>query len=84
MIYIVKESVMNGTVTVNINVTGIEADTFEHAISRFKEIAETNGIKLTNPQQTKDNFFFNESSTTLDESPFYISGIIESKPLIVK
>lgn len=38
MIYILRDSVMNGTVTMNTYVTGIEADSFPEAIKKVKEL----------------------------------------------
>lgn len=48
MIYIINESVMNGTVTMSISSYGIEAENWDEAVEKFKlKVKDNAGLKIT-------------------------------------
>lgn len=80
MIFILKESMMNGTVTMDTMVTGIEADNFEEAKKKVKALPNV------------ENFIVQETDTEISMRPkpnpeiipsFNAFGIMKNEPLKV-
>ena len=73
-VFILKESVMNGTVTMEVFVTGIKADTFEQAIKKVKSLKNVSTAVIKN--ETDECFEFIISNET-----FPTWGCIKNEPL---
>lgn len=87
MIFILKEQVMNGTVTMTIMVTGIEADSFEEAVNKFKKHTKSNNINIivlgdvVSILNGKCPYTFSYTIPSGFGNNFSIFGSIEYKPL---
>lgn len=76
MIYLLTEQVLNGTVTMSINSTGIEAGNFEEAVEKVKKMDEND--KFVNVFQDEKTF----SCYVLQErSIFQVLCIMKNEPL---
>ena len=75
MIYILKESMMNGTVTIDTYTTGIEADSFPEAIKRVLALPNMNAAK--NIKETINDISFNF------DGHFPVYALMDSTPLKV-
>lgn len=73
MIFILKESILNGTVTMQTIVTGIEADSFKEAINKLKEFS---GYKNLNAEINNDTEEYFSYSIL-----FKLHGIMDNKSL---
>jgi len=78
MIFILLESIMNGTVTAKNNLSGIEAKDFASAKNRVKELPNFGNMRITT--ETDDLLSFVGPSTSID-MPLYCAGEIKNEPL---
>ena len=81
MIYILTEQIMNGTVTIDTSVTGIEAVDFEEAKHKLKVAAGDNGIgehgvEMENERDADDGFRY-----VIRGGTFPVVGRLSNKPL---
>jgi hypothetical protein len=74
MIYIVNESILNGTITVDSIISGIEAETFEKAMEKLKS-RFSGRIEILH-EDTQSISFYNKQ-----ECGFRVRGIMKNKPL---
>ena len=72
--FILKESVMNGTVTMEVFVTGIKADTFEQAIEKVKSLKNFSAAVIKS--ETNECFEF-----TISNETFPTWGCLKNEPL---
>lgn len=79
MIYLLTEQVMNGTVTMDIITTGIEADSFDEAFEKLTHFE--NWHMATNI--TKDDKAVSFSMPT-PSGGFGIGGLMKNKPLKIR
>ena len=77
-IYILEEHFMNGTVTLSVKATGIEADSFEEAIREFMKHAN-HAERLTIHKNDGESFTF--SMAQEKDIPYSCSGRIDPEPL---
>lgn len=78
-IYIIEEQILNGTVTMGISQTGIEAESFQEAVEKFLKYLEDKGNKTVKIAQNSDEAF---SYTVEQEEEFFtVCGRIKKEPL---
>lgn len=75
MIYIINEFIMNGSVTIGIENSGIEALSFAEAVILFKDKFKD---KISIIEDTEDRFTY---SVNQQESKFTLTGSILYRPL---
>ena len=73
MIFILKESIMNGTVTLKTMVSGVEADTFEEAVKHLKQLPFFENMKHIVEEKYGFSYWAKDGS---------LAGIMEAEPLI--
>ena len=76
MIFILVEEFFNGTVTASRTVSGIEADTFEEAVSKLEALLGTKELNYEIKQDTPEEFTYSILGQML-----YGYGRIKSEPL---
>lgn len=93
MIFVLKESLMNGTVTMATTVVGVEAETFEKAVEKVRakhakkniriqdEEINTNGWHyfINNPPADAPTFV--DGTGTVQRIHFPTSAVLERRPL---
>ncbi len=74
MIFILTESVMNGTVTMDIITSGIEADTWEEARAVLKSLPGVRSADIRTDDNTEVTYY--KDAMTLG-----VQGIMKNEPL---
>lgn len=77
MIYILNEQIMNGTVTLQILTSGIEADTFKLAVEHLKQLPFFK--KVDRFEQKDDGFHYYVKSDSFGYD--YLVGYLKNKSL---
>jgi hypothetical protein len=75
MIFVLTERIMNGTVTMGVITTGIEADTFEGAINKVKGFQNFSSAIINEEAEHMFTYHIN------NDSGFPVYGLLDDKPL---
>lgn len=76
MIFILKEQAYNGTVTMSVMITGVEAKNFKEAVQKLKQkIKEKPELNCNILEDSDEKFYYSIAGG------FPISGILENEPL---
>ena len=75
MIFILTEQVLNGTVTMDVMVSGVEATSFTDAVATLCSICEKRGLKMQNERRGEKSFAYSLPGK------FQIYGHMDGKPL---
>lgn len=78
MYYILNEQLLNGTVTMDIWSTIVEADSFPEAIEKLKDTFKSS---IDNIRETEDSFSFNVPQP--DNTPFTVYGRMSNKTVSI-
>jgi hypothetical protein len=77
MIFILTEQIMNGTVTMDILTTGIEAESFEKAVEKIKKLSNFKNVTIHVDTDTMFDYTFPKNGN----NDFPIFGNLQYKPL---
>lgn len=80
MIYILTEQAFNGTVTMGVTTTGVEADSFREAVDKVKETIKDCHHSVSEDTEERFSFYLTQEK---NEDGFYFGhgANINSKPL---